>query len=75
MTAKSAEPSPVESEQPNPAAEEKIRNFCYELALALRRITGRKIHQGLDELPKVIKDAIEAANDTEPTDELGRSKE
>ena len=51
----------------NPAAEEKIREFCFELALALRRITGRKIDQGLEELPKVIREAIENANGTEPT--------
>lgn len=61
----STDPEPL-----NPAAEEKVRNFCYELALALRRITGRKIQQSLDELPKVIKDAIEAANDAEPSDKL-----
>ena len=63
-----ANPSDVPGEeQLNPAAEEKIREFCYELALALRRITGRKVDQGLEELPQVIRDAIENANGTEPT--------
>lgn len=58
------------SEEPlNPAAEEKIREFCYELALALRRITGRKVDQGLEELPKVVREAIENANGTEPTNQ------
>lgn len=30
-----------------PAAKEKIREFCYELALALRRITGRTVENDL----------------------------
>ena len=65
-----ASPSDVSGEGPlNPAAEEKIREFCYELALALRRITGRKVDQGLEELPQVIRDAIENANGTEPTNQ------
>ena len=63
-----ANPSDAPADEPlNPAAEEKIREFCFELALALRRITGRKIDQGLEELPKVILEAIENANGTEPT--------
>lgn len=63
-----ANPSDALADEPlNPAAEEKIREFCFELALALRRITGRKIDQGLEELPKVIREAIENANGTEPT--------
>jgi hypothetical protein len=65
-----ASPSDGPSEEPlNPAAEEKIREFCYELALALRRITGRKVDQGLEELPQVIREAIENANGTEPTNQ------
>lgn len=65
-----ANPSDVPGEESlNPAAEEKIREFCYELALALRRITGRKVDQGLEELPKVIREAIENANGTEPTNQ------
>ncbi len=31
----------------SPAAKEKIREFCYELALALRRITGKTIENDL----------------------------
>jgi len=65
-----ANPSDVPGEEPlNPAAEEKIREFCYELALALRRITGRKVDQGPEELPQVIREAIENANGTEPTNQ------
>ena len=65
-----ASPSDDSGEEPlNPAAEEKIREFCYELALALRRITGRKVDQGLEELPKVVREAIENANGTEPTNQ------
>ena len=65
-----ASPYDVSGEEPlNPAAEEKIREFCYELALALRRITGRKVDQGLEELPKVVREAIENANGTEPTNQ------
>lgn len=65
-----ANPSDGPGEEPlNPAAEEKIREFCYELALALRRITGRKVDQGLEELPQVIREAIENANGTEPTNQ------
>ena len=59
----------------DPATQEKIREFCFGLALALRRITGRKIDQGIEELPEMIGDAIEAANGTELTDQLRRSEE
>ena len=59
----------------DPATEERIREFCFELALALRRITGRKIDQGLEELPKVIREAIDNANGIESTDQSGRSQE
>jgi hypothetical protein len=34
----------------NQAEKEKIREFCYELALALRRITGRVIENDCQEL-------------------------
>lgn len=30
------------------ATQEKIREFCYELALALRRITGKVVEDDLD---------------------------
>lgn len=49
---------PEKSEQNadvEPAAQEKIREFCYELALALRRITGRISEDEL-ETPKDEKD-------------------
>jgi len=32
----------------NPVTQEKIREFCYELALALRRITGKVVEDDLD---------------------------
>jgi hypothetical protein len=48
------------------STEEKLRKFCFDLALALRRITGRKINQGLEELPAVIREAIEFANESSP---------
>ncbi len=65
--------NPSEGDEPsNPAAEEKIREFCFELALVLRRITGRKIDQGNEGLPQMIQEAIEAANDAELTDQPGR---
>ena len=71
-----ANPSNETGEEPlNLAAEEKIREFCFELALALRRITGRKVDQGLEELPQVIREAIENANGTELTNQPGRSQE
>ena len=56
---------PEKSEQHedvDPAAQEKIREFCYELALALRRITGRIIEDEL-EAPKDERDQA-APNNT-----------
>lgn len=62
-----ADPSEHPCGEPTSSStEEKIRKFCFELALALRRITGRKINQGLEELPKVIREAIEYANKESP---------
>jgi hypothetical protein len=34
----------------NQAEKEKIREFCYELALALRRITGRVVADSVQNL-------------------------
>lgn len=68
MNANPSDQGVTRDESSNPAAEEKIREFCFGLALALRRITGRKIDQGTEELPEMIEDAIEAANGTELTD-------
>lgn len=36
----------------DPATQEKIREFCYELALALRRITGRVVEETEFDLPE-----------------------
>jgi hypothetical protein len=69
MNANPSEKHAFSEESSNPATEEKIREFCFGLALALRRITGRKIEQGTDELPKMIEDAIDAANGTELTEQ------
>ena len=41
---------PIESL--DPATQEKIREFCYELALALRRITGRVVEEAELDLPE-----------------------
>lgn len=38
-----------------PAAKEKIREFCYELALALRRITGKTVENDLAFLDEINK--------------------
>jgi hypothetical protein len=54
MNATPSDQSTTSRESSNPAAEEKIREFCFGLALALRRITGRKIEQGIEELPEII---------------------
>ena len=35
----------------DPVTQEKIREFCYELALALRRITGRVVEDPMIGLP------------------------
>ena len=35
----------------DPVTHEKIREFCYELALALRRITGKVVEGDIVELP------------------------
>lgn len=37
-----------QSPRMNQASQEKIREFCYELALALRRVTGKVIENDLD---------------------------
>jgi hypothetical protein len=62
-----ADPSEETGGEPdNLFSEGKIREFCFELALALRRITGRKITHGLEELPPVIREAIKYANEESP---------
>ncbi len=33
------------------ATQEKIREFCYELALVLRRLTGKVVKDDLQDLP------------------------
>ena len=72
----SADPSePSRGQPPSAPAEEKIRKFCFELALALRRITGRKIDRGLEELPQVIREAITNANAAEEKDQPGQSED
>ncbi len=48
----------------DPATQEKIREFCYELALALRRITGRVVDDENLNLPEDL-GSIEQAKPTE----------
>jgi hypothetical protein len=48
----------------DPVTQEKIREFCYELALALRRITGRVIEGDLEGLPVDMGEKQQAASDT-----------
>lgn len=43
---------PKNSSPTDPATQEKIREFCYELALALRRITGRVVNDKDLNLPE-----------------------
>ncbi len=52
---------PVES----PAAKEKIREFCYELALALRRITGKVVENDLAFLEETKETPMDQPNQTE----------
>lgn len=42
----------MHTESLDPATQEKIREFCYELALALRRITGRVVEGAELDLPE-----------------------
>jgi hypothetical protein len=48
----------------DPATQEKIREFCYELALALRRITGRVVEDKELSLPEDLGSSEQA----KPTD-------
>ncbi len=41
-----------QSHKMNLASQEKMREFCYELALALRRITGKVVENDLEFLEK-----------------------
>jgi hypothetical protein len=51
----------------DPVTQEKIREFCYELALALRRITGKVVEGDTAELP-VDMGEIPSESDDEKTD-------
>ncbi len=57
--------NPVES----PAAKEKIREFCYELALALRRITGKVVENDL----AFLEEKRETSAD--PSGQTGKNKD
>lgn len=53
------------TESLDPATQEKIREFCYELALALRRITGRVV-EGTDlDLPEDLGSSEQAKKDSQ----------
>lgn len=44
MFAKTSKPV-IDLSQMNPAEQETVRQFCYELALILRRLTGRVVDE------------------------------
>ncbi|HMN15921.1 MAG TPA: hypothetical protein PKD55_26695 [Bellilinea sp.] len=46
------------------ATQEKIREFCYELALALRRITGKVVEDDLDFLGEEKGQPTDTQNET-----------
>jgi hypothetical protein len=48
------------------ATQEKIREFCYELALALRRITGKVVEDDLDFLNEEKDQPTDTQNETAP---------
>jgi len=48
------------------ATQEKIREFCYELALALRRITGKVVEDDLDFLNEEKDQPADTQNETAP---------
>ena len=48
------------------ATQEKIREFCYELALALRRITGKVVEDDLDFLNEEKDQPTDTKNETAP---------
>ncbi|GAP13257.1 hypothetical protein LARV_01008 [Longilinea arvoryzae] len=49
----------------DPATQEKIREFCYELALALRRITGRVVEDAELDLPEDLGSSEQAKKDSQ----------
>lgn len=49
----------------SPTAKEKIREFCYELALALRRITGKVVENDLTFLEEMKETPTDQLNQTE----------
>ena len=46
----------------NSDEERKLYEFCYELTLEIRRITGRTVAKGLEDLPDTVREAIQEAN-------------
>ncbi len=46
----------LDTSQLNPAEQETVRQFCYELALILRRITGRVVEEKPVELATELDD-------------------
>ena len=53
------------TESLDPATQEKIREFCYELALALRRITGRVVENEELALPEDLGSSEQASKDSQ----------
>ncbi len=66
----SANNEPTQNKSGNTIAEQqKIQEFIRELALAFRRITGRKVDQDLDGLPVDL-----GESNQKPTDDNGNSE-
>jgi hypothetical protein len=55
MFATTSKPT-FEISQMNPAEQETVRQFCYELALILRRITGRVVDEKPVDLATELED-------------------
>lgn len=53
-------------DQMTPAEQEVVRQFCYEIAMALRRITGRAKDIAPEDLPVPVGEWEENSNDEPP---------
>jgi hypothetical protein len=54
------------------AEQETIEVFCRELALALRRITGKNIEIRPDMLPKLLEDPADPTVENDPESKPGQ---
>ena len=61
------EPKPVKPlDQMTPAEQEVVRQFCYEIAMALRRITGRAKSLAPEDLPVPVGHWEDISKDEQP---------